>query len=237
MRKLPLLLLLSVLGMGSLSGAEDPFARALNAYGTTGFAAVPHADVLPPKRWALGIHNFSPEAVVAWPWLPGELGTVTTLRENEDLGDALEEMAFNLKLRVLSEERVYASVAGGLECSRPEKPRFFIVLDRQLPLVYGRILAGYGWRDGRGRLDGAFYGLGVTVYRGLQLLGEYDGDDANLGVRLMLSPRIKIDALCLGLRALKRQTNVRSVFDDNLNLGLSIDMALRRPWKKKKESD
>ncbi len=222
---------------GSAAALEDPFSRALNVYGATGFAAVPHADVLPHKRWALGIHNFSPEAVVALPLIPAELGAMTMVREKSELERVLKEMSVSLKLKALNESLCYFNLAVGLECSETEKPRCYLVVDRGLPYLFGRLVAGYGRRENRGRLHGVFYGMGVTVYRGLQMLGEYDGDDVNVGLRLMLSPRIKIDALCLGLGRLKEQANVRSIFDNNVNFGFSIDMAMRRPWKKAKRSN
>ncbi len=233
------ILLLTISGwlVHNACALRDPFVCALNTYGSTGLAVVPHADVLPEKRFAVGIHNFSPEIVFAWPYLPGELGVVTTIRENEDLPDVFKEMSVNLKFRLLEESRRQLNLACGLERSELRKNGFFVVADRRLPSIFGRLMVGYGWQDITERMNGVFCGIAANIYHGMQLLGEYDGDDVNLGFRLLLSPQIKIDALCLGLRRLRQQTNVRSVFDENVSFGLSIDMKVKRPWKRKKKSN
>ncbi len=216
---------------------EDPFARALNTSGSSGFAALPHADVLPEKIFAIGIHNFSPKIVSACPYLPAELGVVTTIREDEDLSSVSKEISVTFKLRLLEESRRYLNLACGLERSELRKNGFFVVADRRLPSIFGRLLVGYGGQDIAERMDGVFCGVAANIYHGMQFMGEYDGDDLNFGFRLLLSPQIKIDALCLGVRKLREQTNVRRVFDENVSFGLSIDMEIKRPWQREKKSN
>ena len=115
---------------------------------------------------------------------------------------------------------------------------YFVVLDGKIPHLYGRVTAGYGWRelDIEERLNDFFCGLALIVHSRIQLLTDYDSEDFNIGVRMLLSSNIKINAICMGLQELHKQNNVRGFFDDNIRFGLSANFKVVKPWGKKKQN-
>ena len=116
------------------------------------------------------------------------IGGRGTVAENEAGMDFARDISANLHLLLLEEGWWWPAVAVGWQDIGGGN-RFFnskyVTLSKSL---FGRVRGTVGFGTGPDTLDGPFAGLELAVNRFLTLMGEYDADDINAGLRLFPLP-------------------------------------------------
>jgi hypothetical protein len=123
------------------------------------------------------------------------------LVENLDIGAGIRDLSGNLKYKVYDEETFLPSVAIGWQDFGSASNYYsnrYIVIDKQIDFL--RLSMGYGEslnEKGSPRMNGFFGGLEAQVTEGVSFIGEYDGEEHHVALRLKspkswLSHNIKI---------------------------------------------
>lgn len=120
----------------------------------------------------------------------GGRGTVVT---NEAGEEATRDISANVQLLLLEEGAWWPAVALGWQDLGGGAQHFeskYVVLSKSL---FGRVRGTVGFGLGPETLDGPFAGMELALNRYITLMGEYDTDDLNVGLRLFPLPQ-KLEA-------------------------------------------
>ena len=116
------------------------------------------------------------------------IGGRGTVAENETGMDFARDISANLHLLLLEEGWWWPAVAVGWQDIGGGMQLFsskYVTLSKSL---FGRVRGTVGFGTGPDTLDGPFAGLELAVNRFITLMGEYDADDINAGLRLFPLP-------------------------------------------------
>jgi hypothetical protein len=119
----------------------------------------------------------------------GGRGTVTS----KDGRDQARDISANVQILLLEEGLWWPAVAIGLQDISGGNNLFesdYLVLSKSL---FGRVRGTVGFGTGPDTLEGLFAGAELKLNRFITLMGEYDTDDINVGIRLLPLPK-KLEA-------------------------------------------
>jgi hypothetical protein len=117
------------------------------------------------------------------------IGGRGTVAENEARMDFARDISANLHLLLLEEGWWWPAVAVGWQDIGGGMQLFssrYVTLSKNL---FGRVRGTVGFGTGPDTLDGPFAGVELAVNRFITLMGEYDADDINAGIRLFPLPK------------------------------------------------
>lgn len=192
-----------------LFGTPEILRNSLSAWGLPGLIHVPTATMVPPGSLDVAYNTARDPKVFpgvdqqknfnfALGFLPrvtiGGRGTVATdthLPEDPTraLGnDLARDISANVQFLLLEDKSWWPGVAVGLQDIGGGAQFFrsnYVVLSKSL---FGRVRGTVGVGTGPDVLKGPFAGVEVALNRFVTLLGEYDADNLNAGVRLFPLP-------------------------------------------------
>jgi hypothetical protein len=117
------------------------------------------------------------------------IGGRGAVADNAELGrDILRDISANLHLLLLDEGAWWPAAAVGFQDLGGGAQNFestYITLSKSF---FGRVRGTVGYGTGPDTLEGPFAGLELSLNRFVTLLGEYDGDNVNAGLRLFPLP-------------------------------------------------
>jgi hypothetical protein len=191
-----------------LFGTPEILRNSLSVWGLPGIIHVPTATMVPAGSLDIG-YNMARDFDVfpgvdrqrnftfAFGFLPrvtlGGRGTVPTDKDLRDpslpLGnDLARDISANLQLLLLEDKSWWPAVAVGFQDVSGGSSFFrsrYVVLSKSL---FGRVRGTVGFGAGPDVLDGPFAGVELALNRFVTLLGEYDANAFNAGVRLFPLP-------------------------------------------------
>jgi len=100
-----------------------------------------------------------------------------------------------------------------------------------LPFYKSAMLSA-GWSSGLISGD-YFLNLSAVLFPGLLAMAEYDGEGSNLGARLLLSPRVKLDLAFIHTQDLDPTQPFSRVLDRNIRFGITYS----EPWPSRPGQD
>jgi len=171
-----------------------PAAASPSLFGPTGLLATPNADTEGLADMHLGgwyVSDGGESVSLSAGAGAGGEGNATWF--NPETGD--DEFIFSGKWRFRQNSLTRPAIAVGLIDATDEiELTPYIVLQKQLGLAGYGVTASVGYAKPDSLLDGFFGGADVKLADKFHLLGEWDGNDVNAGVRLPLSDRLQITA-------------------------------------------
>lgn len=239
-----------VLHAGIDDGWFDPaFLEANSIAGATGFINVPTSEVLPAGDFSAAIHLYQVDVGYGL-WDAFEIGFTTNLggfsalsplETTSQLQILYENELFYARLRLLSLEKQGFGLsvgAGGLGWqdfgfsslgyttppSVAALETFYAVAEAAVPGLPSALLTG-GWESGDMPVHG-FVNLSKVIFPGFLAMGEYDGFGTNFGIRLLLSPRIKLDLAFVNTQSVDWSQPFSDVLHQNVNFGVTYS----EPW-------
>lgn len=175
---------------------SSPGQAAPSAAGSTGMLNTPTADILRQGQFHLGYYHVDEgdETVFGVNLADNFELSLAAFKEK----NASYETSFNLKYMIKPENIMTPGIAVGMEDMFGKRDRTaYIAFSKALPFGL-RLHAGYG----NGRYDGVFYAVekqlvssaAAGVFPDTSLIVEYDGKNANYGVRMSLASGVKLNA-------------------------------------------
>jgi hypothetical protein len=236
--------LFMLVSLGLRAGLEDDWfdpafieANTLNA--GTGFILVPSPEVIPGGVVSAAIHRYQVKVDYGL-WNVAELGITADLDGYRLLEDGSRDQILYARARLLSVEKQGIGLSVGVDgvgfedlglrglgylpkAALENLERFYAVAGLPLPFYPSLMLsAGFG----TGAMPAHyFFNLSKVVIPGLLAMGEYDGFGTNLGLRLLLSPRIKLDLDFVHTQAVDRNRPFADVLENNLRFGITYSEA------------
>jgi hypothetical protein len=200
----------------------------------SGFILVPSAEVMPHSWWLISLHRYQAKAGVGL-YGYGEAGLSLDV-EGYRFSEFEKNNLFFAKVRLLDREKHFISLAVGAEgvgledlgaenlsfIAKDElkhREHYYVVAGRTLPWLSNVMLTA-GWGDGA-RTASWFGNLAWVVFPGLMLEGEYDGIGTNLGIRMLLSTRIKMDVAVIHTQFVETDKPFSRVLENNVRFGIS----------------
>lgn len=184
-----------------LFATPELLRNSLSLWGLPGLIHVPTATTVPAGSLDLGYNIVRDPEVFpgvdrqrnfnfALGFLPritlGGRGTVAT--DTVRGIDLARDISANLQLLLLEDKQWWPAVAVGVQDVSGGAPHFrsrYVVLSKSL---FGRVRGTVGFGTGPDVLDGPFAGVELALNRFVTLLGEYDAQAFNAGVRLFPLP-------------------------------------------------
>lgn len=182
----------------------DYFANASSLEGPTGYIHSPSPEVLNHKVYSIGVHKYILKG--AYGISPNlEIGAIVEVEKWPPTPD------LNIKYKFLQQSKPWrgygVNLAAGL--SRQE---IYFSLGRQF---VGEINIAGGLQFGGEKGLSPFMDI-TGIYRHVMWLIEYHKEKCNLGCRILLSPRVKLDLFMIDLGELAK------VGFDNFTFGVSF---------------
>src|SRR5207249_7066075 len=184
-----------------LFGTPEILRNSLSVWGLPGLIHMPTATMVPPGSLDVAYNTARDPNVFpgvdrqknfnfAFGFLPrvtiGGRGTVAT---DTDTGvDLARDISANAQFLLLEDKSWWPGIAVGIQDIGGGAPFFrsgYVVLSKSL---FGRVRGTVGVGTGPDVLKGPFAGAEVALNRFVTLLGEYDADNFNAGVRLFPLP-------------------------------------------------
>lgn len=177
-----------------LFGVTVVTAASPTVFGPSGLLTTPTADTEDLVTLRLGgwyVSDFGETASLTSG--AGTSGEGSTAWVNETSGDS--KFLFSAKWRFRSNSVRQPSMAVGIiDISDQIELTPYVVVQKGLHLGGYGVTATAGYAKPNSLLDGFFGGADVTLSEKLHLLGEYDGNDINAGIRIPLNDRLEITA-------------------------------------------
>jgi hypothetical protein len=186
--------------LAELFGTYEVLRNSLSASGLPGIIHVPTATMVPDGSLDIG-YNLTRDTHVfpgvdrqknfnfALGFLPrvtiGGRGTVATDATGMDIA---RDISANVQFQLLEDKSWWPGIAVGLEDIGGGAPHFrsrYVVLSKSL---FGRLRGTVGFGTGPDVLKGPFAGAELALNRFVTLLGEYDANAVNAGVRVFPLP-------------------------------------------------
>lgn len=200
-----------------VSGAQ---AAVPSFYGYSGLMVTPTSDALSKGDYSFGGVGIDVNNVTDLNIYSANMG----LADNLEVGFArvkpdgmVGETWVNAKYRFLEETETHPAVAAGVfDFTDEMNATTYVVLSKSFvwrgTTEYGDVNAPQiHFGVGGGQLDGIFGGISVQLGDRLMLMGEYDTEDVNVGLRLAITKEIRIhagllngDDLALGISFVKQ---------------------------------
>lgn len=208
------LLAVSILLLGMVAGAAF---SAPSFLGYSGLISIPTTDALNDEEYSVGLHGLGIESGVDTTVYFANFGLEEGLevgftRFEPDSGGG--ETFVNAKYRIKEETEAHPAFAAGVtDFTGEEETTTYLVMSKSFiwegTTRYGEINAPMLHLGvGGGFLEGIFGGVSVGLGDRILLMGEYNTSDYNFGVRLAVTPQVKVHA---------------AVFDgDELGIGVSF---------------
>ncbi|MES2202558.1 MAG: hypothetical protein V4498_09930 [candidate division FCPU426 bacterium] len=219
----------------------DPaFLEADTLESGTGFIRVPSPEVLTGGVVGASIHRYNVKLGYGL-WDRVEIGITADLDGYNLQLDGSRNQLFFGRLRLLDAERFGLGLSVGVEGVGFEdlgfrsfgylpKPsltnleRGYVVAGGVVPF-YRSLMLSVGW--GGGALPAAaFFNASLVVMPGLLAMAEYDGRGTNLGLRLLVSPRAKLDLDLIRTQSLDTNLPFAEVLEHNIRFGITYT----EPW-------
>ena len=234
MNRIPLLALALAVCPLSSPASLPGFDAAPSAAGLTGGIELPGTGTPKVGEAAFGVHASQPKANFGLP-LPGlEAGVATQLRSTGEFRDLLTDARASIKYRFplpagkRSGTAFPLALAAGLEESGA-RPHAFGVASFSLSRVFWKGLAvEASCGAGTGRFSPLFGGLTVRVHKQVALIAEAEGPLSHGGMRMLLSPSLRLDLFMLNLASPLGESAVREFFRERIRIGVTTTVALWR---------
>ena len=251
MLKLLILSLLAFLPVTASAALDDgwfdpAYLEANTLDGGTGFIEVPSPEVIPGGVVSVSIHRYEVKVDYGL-WDRLELGIAANL-DGYEIKNWTQNQLFYGRLRLLDSETYGVGLSLGADGLGPSdfigsnfhfvaKPelshleRYYAVAGAVLPLLPSVMLT-VGWETGSVPHQ-ILLNLSKVVMPGLLAMAEYDGQGTNLGARMLLSPRVKLDLDFFHTQDLEPDQPFARVLDRNIFFGITYS----EPWPARNGQD
>lgn len=178
-----------------------PASAAPNFLGSTGLLITPNADALGLREWNVHVHGTDDLTTFGVNFGIFENLEAGVTGFDPDGGDT--EALINLKYRLVPETATTPAIAVGVVDVADEldaDQSIYVVLSKGLGMVEtgataSRLRGHIGIGDGI--YDTVFGGVDLVLSPRLLAMAEYDSEDFNFGVRLGLTPEVRVDLAIL----------------------------------------
>jgi len=192
---------LALLGILTISWCLPSF----NGY--SGLFYVPTAEVLPANSWSVGAFSVDLDEVFPDRYcfsygLPGgmELNVIKYVPDDEE-----EETLLSGKYQIFPETKDKPALAVGVfDVTEERETTVYLVASRTLSDSFEvrkrRVFETIGHIGvGGGRLEGIFAGVEFVLAPSFRVIGEYDTDDFNIGIKILANDKLAITGAVLDL--------------------------------------
>jgi hypothetical protein len=182
----------------SVSPPVELLQNSLSFQGLPGIIDIPTATMVPPGsvdvafniKSDLNVLQSKPDEQLNFTFAVGLLPRVTIGgRGTETNPDQSRDISANLQLLLLQEGIWWPAIAVGFQDISGGNAIFesnYLVASKSF---LGRVRGTVGFGTGPDTLEGVFAGVEFALNRFITLMGEYDGDDINTGIRLFPLPK------------------------------------------------
>ena len=197
------MLLVCALALGLLAAVTGAQAAVPSFYGYSGLIVTPTSDALSKGDYSFGGVGIDVDGATDLNIYAANMG----LADNLEVGFARikpdnmsGETWVSTKYRFLEETQTHPAVAAGVfDFTNESDTTAYVVLSKSFAwrsaTEYGEVNAPQiHFGVGGGQLDGIFGGVSVQLGDRLLLMGEYDSEDVNVGLRLAITKEIRIHA-------------------------------------------
>ena len=239
------ILVLILLPGSAFAGRDDnwfdpAYLEANTLHAGTGFIDMPSPEVIPGGVVSASIHRYQVKIDYGlWDLL--ELGLSADLDGYDVRNDALRNQLFFGRLRLLDAERFGLGLSIGVDGVGPEdlgfssvgftpKPslenlqRFYAVTGAVLPF-YQSMMISVGLVTGF-QPPALLLNISKVVMPGMLAMAEYDGQATSLGLRVLVSPKVKLDFAVFHTQDIDPNLTFARVLDRNIRFGISYS----EPW-------
>ena len=180
--------------------------------GLTGMFNIPNAEVLSNNQQTVSLHKYQIKYTYGL-FNILEAGVRTSIEKVTNFDQLGRNFSFNFKICALTQKRNFIDLAGG-----GENADYFLCAGKTIREL-GNLDLTIG--TGNGRFNWFFAGVSVPVDSITRLGFEYDGNDYNTGVRLVLSKKITLDLYIKGIRKMSERPYLKDVINDYVVFGIS----------------
>ena len=181
--------------------------------GLTGMFNIPSAEALSSNEQTISLHKYQIKYTYGVLNVL-ELGVRTNIENVTTFEELSRNFTFNFKVKVLNQKVNFIDFAGG-----GENTDYFLCIGKTIKELNNFVvLVG----TGNGRFNCFFGGISFPVDKITRIGIEYDGTDYNSGLRLILSPKMKLDFYFKGIRKMLERPYLRDIINDHVVFGISF---------------
>jgi hypothetical protein len=219
----------------------DPaYLEANTIHAGTGFIEVPSPEVIPGGVVSASIHSYQVKLDYGL-WNLLELGFTANLDGYDVKNDASRNQLFYGRMRLLDSERFGVGLSLGVDGLGPEDfglesfgfipkgslkdlQRFYVIAGGVLPF-YQSLMISAGWVTSV-ESPALLLNISKVVLPGMLAMAEYDGRGSNLGLRILVSPQVKLDLSFYHTQDLDPSQPFARVLERNIKFGITYS----EPW-------
>lgn len=171
---------------------------SISNYGGTGLIMIPNANVLGKKHHSAGIHSYNIKYNYSFfPKL--EMGLKVNASDYNEIEKIIKKITFNTKYQFLS-------FSNDLKFAIGENDKFYyLVCNKYIKdkITNGFIEANIGIGTSEiknfSKKNNLFCSISKILYSSYMIIIEYDSFGLNLGMRMLLAPRWKVDLYMINI--------------------------------------